>query len=128
MYSPEIPSRRSFLERVSVAAMSAPLIASSGFAQEKKTSPNDRLTVGFIGMGTQNRSHLKKYVKRDDVRVVAVCDVDKNRRQSAKEIVEAAYASAQRGGFKGCSAYNDFRELTARPDIDIVVIGTPSPQ
>src|SRR6185503_14938501 len=40
--------------------------------------------------------------------------------------VEAKYAEDKKSGkYKGCDAYNDFRELLARDDIDAVVIATP---
>jgi predicted dehydrogenase len=58
--------------------------------------------------------------------VLAVSDVDSTRRDLAKTKVEAAYAKgAKDGAYKGCDAYNDFRELLARKDIDAVVIATP---
>jgi len=41
-------------------------------------------------------------------------------------MVERFYsAQAARGTYKGCAAYNDFREIIARDDIDIVSICTP---
>jgi predicted dehydrogenase len=51
--------------------------------------------------------------------------VDTNRRENAKKIVEDHYAKQTGSDYKGCQAYNDFRELLARRDIDAVVIATP---
>ncbi|MCC6286083.1 MAG: Gfo/Idh/MocA family oxidoreductase [Phycisphaerales bacterium] len=88
-------------------------------ARIARTSPNDRVTLGFIGMGIQNRYHLDAFLHRDDVRVLAVCDVDTKRREHCKHAADARYGAAD------CGAYNDYRELLARRDIDAVVIGTP---
>src|SRR5205823_4350550 len=53
-------------------------------------------------------------------------DVDTNRREDAKRLVEKRYADATKSGaYKGCEAYTDFRELLGRDDIDAVVIATP---
>ena len=61
-----------------------------------------------------------------DVQVVAVCDVVDHRRDDAKQTVEEALRQGQEGRhYKGCAAYNDFRELLGRKDIDAVVIATP---
>ncbi len=79
----------------------------------------------MIGMGTMMRGHLNTYLPRDEVQVVAVCDVDTTRREAAKKRVEEAYAAKTGSSYKGCTAYNDFRELLARKDIDAVVIATP---
>jgi predicted dehydrogenase len=58
-----------------------------------------------------------------DVQVLAVCDVDKTRRLFSKATVDEAYSG--KAGYKGCAAYNDFREILVRRDIDAVVIATP---
>jgi predicted dehydrogenase len=89
-----------------------------------ETPPSDRLTMGFIGMGTQNRGLLNKFLGKA-TQVVAVCDVDTTRREAAKQRVEEEYAKKAVAGYKGCAVYSDFRELIARKDIDAVCIATP---
>jgi predicted dehydrogenase len=50
--------------------------------------------------------------------IVAVCDVFEDRRQAAKKTAEERYGSGS------CTAYNDFRDLLAREDVDAVCITT----
>jgi len=88
-------------------------------AAETKTPPSEQLTMGAIGLGGQGTHNLKSFLTFDDVRVLAICDVDTNHRLAAKKLVDAAY------GNKDCAAYNDFREVLARGDIDTVLIATP---
>ncbi len=81
--------------------------------------------MGFVGMGIQNRGLMSGFLGQSGVQVVAVCDVDTTRRESAKTMVEERYKDKVPEGWKGCAAYNDFRELIARNDIDAVCIATP---
>ena len=118
-------SRRQFLKTTATAILAAPTILPSS-VWAAPTSPNDRITLGFIGMGRQNQSLVKGFRHNRDVQIVAVCDVDTTRRANAKKTIEDYYATrTERGSFKGCDAYTDFRELLARKDIDAVVIATP---
>lgn len=65
-------------------------------------------------------------MNKGEVQLLAVCDVDTTRRNDGKKQVEDFYAKKTEGGtYKGCAAYNDFREMLARKDIDAVVIVTP---
>ena len=116
-------TRRGFV----ATAAAAPLILStSSFGQEKKEPASNRLGIGFIGMGTQSRGHVNFCLGDKECQVLAVCDVDTTRREAAKKTVESKYAEAVKSGiYKGCAAYNDFRELIERKDIDAVVIATP---
>jgi len=115
-------SRRSFLKRAASSAVVTPfLLPSHIWAAE--TKPNSRLTMGFVGMGMQNRGLLGGFLGQD-TQVLAVCDVDTTRRKDAKKRVDEYYAKQPgRGG--PCAAYNDYREITGRKDIDAVSIATP---
>lgn len=103
------------------------LVPSSALGADGKTAPSNRITLGFIGTGDHGIGrNLNGFLGHADAQVVAVCDVDTERRERAKSIVEQKYAQASdRGSYKGCAAYNDFREIIARDDVDAVVISTP---
>jgi predicted dehydrogenase len=117
-------SRRTFIKTFGGVAASAPFILPAHI-WAAETKPNDRLTLGFIGMGTQNRGLMSGFLDRKETQTLAVCDVDTNRREHAKKMVEDKYAKQTGSDYKGCTAYADFRELIARKDIDAVVIATP---
>jgi predicted dehydrogenase len=113
-------SRRLFLR----GAVAAPFVFTGMRSGAEKAS--NRITLGFIGVGTMGRGHLNAHLGDAAVQVVAVCDVEPARREDAKKKVEAKYAEAmKKGTYKGCDAYNDFRDVLGRKDIDAVVIATP---
>ena len=66
-------NRRSFL-KTSAASLTAPLIIPSS-----AWGANDRITMGFIGMGKQSRGLLGNFLGQN-TQVLAVCDVDTTRR------------------------------------------------
>jgi len=119
-------SRRAFLRRAgtSAAVFAAPaIVPASALAQP---APSDRVHTGHIGVGGQGSGLLRGFMGLPMVTSVATADPVKSRREAAAHRVEKFYAGrAGRGSFKGCKAYNDFRELLAREDIDAVVIATP---
>ncbi len=114
-------SRRQFLKLSTVAAASAPLVLPSWGA----SGPNDRITLGFIGTGTQGRGLLQNFLNHSTTQVLAVCDVDTKRREHHRQIVENFYKTKQDSDFKSCTEYKEFGELLERKDIDAVVIATP---
>jgi predicted dehydrogenase len=110
-------NRRDFLKAASALTAAAPFILPSRI-WGAATAPSERLTMGFIGMGTQSRGLLSNFLWQD-TRVLAVCDVDTTRRTDAKQKVDKFYGNSD------CAAYNDFRELIARKDLHAVCIATP---
>jgi predicted dehydrogenase len=97
-----------------VAAGAAPMIVpASAFGA------SDKLTLGCIGLGGRGSEDLGAFLGFRDLRVVAVCDVVEAHRQRAKDRVDKRY------GDTGCASVVDFREIVTRPDIDLVMIGTP---
>lgn len=109
-------SRRRFLKASTVAA--APFILPSGI-WSAEVKPNDRIAVGFIGMGMQNRGLQNRFMNEKSAVAVAVSDCDTTRRNAAKKRADDKYKN------KDCKAYPDFRDLIARDDIDAVCIATP---
>jgi predicted dehydrogenase len=105
--------RRDFLKVAAAASLPA-------FFTARAAGANAQVTLGCIGMGSHGVGwNLDAFLKIPEARVLAVCDVYADRRESARGIVNAAY------GNQDCAALADFREILARGDIDAVVISTP---
>lgn len=115
-------SRREFVKTAATVAVPM-IVPSSALGLQGAKPPSERITMGVIGVGYQARGHLEFLVRHPDVKVLAVCEVDTTRRLGAKKIVDDWYSNDTT--YKGCDAYNDFRDLIARKDIDAVLIGTP---
>ncbi len=116
-------TRRDFLKTSTAFGIGAPLVFA---APAHGFKANQRINLGFIGLGRQSMGHLGRFLRERDVQVVAVCDVESTRREHNRQRVDDAYAEQRKKGtYKGCVSYVDFRELLARDDIDAVVIGTP---
>ncbi len=114
-----IPSRRRFLTNLAAAAVMAPTIL-------RAAPRRDRLHIAFIGYGKRAHGVLNHALGQEDVRIVAICEVEGTRRTRAREVVEKRYAEEMKSGsYKGCQAYVDYREMFEKEDLDGVVIMTP---
>ncbi|MCA9237578.1 MAG: Gfo/Idh/MocA family oxidoreductase [Planctomycetales bacterium] len=129
-------TRRDFLRTTAAAAaLAAPtIVPASVFGA---AAPSNRITLGCIGLGNQGYPVMQRFLENEQCQVLAVCDVNRGSdgyknegqllgREPAREAVEKHYGKSKSGGgYKGCDAYNDFREILARGDIDAVVIAAP---
>src|SRR5436190_19448707 len=84
-------SRRQFIRCTAAVAMPAIVPASVLGRQQGVKPPSERITIGVIGVGYQARGHLNFLVRHPDVKVLAVCDVDRTRREDAKKIAGTWY-------------------------------------
>lgn len=111
--------RRSFLRKTSVTAAGTAYLAHA-LAEHTAASqsPNEAIGLGFIGVGGRGNGHLTQFGARDDVRVVAVCDADQRRLDSASNWVKERKGVAP-------TPHQDMRELLENKDVDAVVIATP---
>jgi predicted dehydrogenase len=132
----ERSNRRQFLKQSALAtAAAAPYFAPASVFGAG--APSNRITMGCIGVGNQGFPVMQRFLGHDDCRVLAVCDVNRGShgykepkhfygREPARQAVEDHYAKSRpSGSYQGCAAYNDFRDLLARDDIDTVVLASP---
>ena len=94
-----------------------------GSARRGRVSPNERVTLGFIGTGDLGRRHhmgvlLGHEGIKERVDIAAVCDVDANR------VSEAARMCMERAN-RRVGVYEDYRRLLDRNDLDAVFVVTP---
>jgi hypothetical protein len=121
--------RREFLCRAggaAIGALAAPYLITSKALGDATTPPaSERLTFGHIGVGGRGGQLLGgSFLPQPDVQVVAVCDPFQLKRDRWAEQVDRHYSDRAGSSYQGCAAYNDFRELLARDDLDGVVIAT----
>lgn len=132
-------TRRRFLRqalRASGALFAPRFLRAETLGLNGRTPPSGRIAMGFIGVGGQGGGHLLGgawtyltggYSAREDVQVLAVCDVRRERRENARDRVNQNYAATRGAGtFASCEAYVDFRDVLARDDLDAVLIATPA--
>ncbi len=108
-------------------AAAAPYVLTSAALGNATTPPaSERIALGHIGVGNMGGHLLGVFLGLKDARSVATCDPFKSRRESRARQIDAHYGGATKSGAgKGCTPYNDFRELLARDDIDAVIVATP---
>lgn len=125
-------SRREFLKKTSTAAAmlaATPLLRPTIYGQApapgKVLGANDRINLGFIGVGGQGmNAHVNissKHAAANNIAQVAVCDVWPKRTAHAKAFIEKA------GTGTDVAVYPDYRQLLERKDIDAVVVATHDP-
>ena len=97
-------SRRNVLQRGAVS-LALPYLVTRLETTRASTAPSKKLTMGAIGLGNQGLHNLKSFLTCEDLRVLAVCDVDAGHLLRAKQTVDVAY------GNQDCCSYRDFYEI-----------------
>jgi predicted dehydrogenase len=97
----------------------AAAVAASSFRPvQARQAPSDQVVVGMIGVGGMGTGRLREFLKQPDVRIGAICDVDRRHAERAVALVE------KERGYRP-PTYGDFRRLLQQREIDAVAIVTP---
>ena len=110
-------TRRSLLKAM-LASGIAPVFVPAHVLRAE-TAPSNKITLGVIGVGSQGTVDLRAFLNHDDVRVTALCDVNKRHIEAGKKFVSDRYGSAD------VKEYSDFRELNRDKSIDAVLMALP---
>lgn len=112
-------SRRGFLSQ-----SGAGLAAGMGLAflprraWGRTVGPNERIQIAIIGCGGMGGRHLEALCENENCAILAVCDVAMSRLDNAQKKVEELTGAKP-------DAYQDFRPILDRQDIDAIFIATP---
>ena len=104
--------RRSFIKG-SLGGAAALALSSS-----KAVSANDKVVLGFMGVGGRGTFLAERFAKRPDVEIAYLCDVNVRRFGKATEAV----VSSQKGRPK---LVQDFRKMLDDKSVDAIVNATP---
>src|SRR5512136_2804345 len=153
--------RRTFIGTAATASVAFTILPRHVLGGPGYVAPSDKLTLGYIGCGTQGIREMIPLLKDPGVQIVSVCDPNKftqdyidwsqhgirddirevlaepkwgekltgipGGRDIGLELVNKVYArNSEKGSYKGCIAYADFRELLEKETgIDAIKIMTP---
>jgi len=122
-------NRRQFLKASLITSASATLLpvlgaeappstaAGTGLGQ-KPRGANDDIRVAVVGFNSRGKDHIKELRDLEGVRLVALCDADRN-------VLDKEVKTCENAGLK-VVGYTDVRKLLENKDIDAVTIATPN--
>lgn len=130
-------SRRDLLRFASLAAMGAGLSGATG-AQTSvpkaapasaaasvagmRFEPRDNVRLGMVGVGGRGTELLRNFTATDNVQVVALCDIVKDKCVRGQDIVKKAGQTEPVEIYAGSD--RAFEGLSRRTDIDLVIAAT----
>ncbi|MFC4097331.1 Gfo/Idh/MocA family protein [Euzebyella saccharophila] len=118
-------SRRKFLKNTAFAAGLVTIVPrhvlGRGFI-----SPNNKINLGYIGLGKQGGILSRFFTTETQAQIVAGSDVWTAKRDGFKKIVEGYYAE-KRGvsNYNGVTTYLQYKEMLEDKNIDGIVVATP---
>jgi predicted dehydrogenase len=128
-------SRREFITKTGIitAGMASGAITLNAASYRNIQGANNKLNVGFIGIGNRGSQLLGLFMKQPDVNVAAFCDVYEPYMLRDRNLVDKRWLDDMPGqvprmgeSFPGkVERYSDYRKLLENKSIDAVVIATP---
>jgi hypothetical protein len=154
-------NRRDFLGSAAAASLAITVVPRQVLGGPGYIPPSDKITLGYIGCGTQGLREMTSLISNPSIQIVAVCDPNKfstnyvdwsqndvrngirralgdnswgegitgipGGRDIGQEFVQKYYGkSKDSGSYKGCTSYEDFRELLEKEkDLNAIKIMTP---
>jgi hypothetical protein len=111
-------NRRSFVKNAGLTAAGFSLLPSGVLADAQE----QRAKLAFIGVGLRGQGHLDNALRRKDVDVVAICDIDERMLQRSTDIIKKSGKPMPKVITGDVQAWRKILELN---NLDGVIIATP---
>lgn len=112
-------TRREFIRSAAMVGAGLSILPGGTLFSKDKDA---RVRLGFIGVGLRGQNHLELALRRNDVEVVAICDIQQRMIDMSKELVKASGKPVPQVILDGPHGY---KKLLENKDIDAVIIATP---
>jgi len=116
-------NRRKFIGNTATAALAFTVIPRDVLGGKGFIAANDRIVLGYIGVGKQAHGLLEYIGECKETIVAACCDVDQKKLARFKS--EAESRNKAKNYATAVEPFKYYRELLTRKDIDAVVIASP---
>lgn len=110
--------RRTFVRQTAIAGAGFAILPSSALL----TREPKKVRLGFIGTGLRGQNHIELSLKRNDVEIIAICDIDARMLGMAKALFQKINKPIPKIYTGDVHSY---RKLLEQKDIDAVIIATP---
>ncbi len=128
-------TRRNFLLKsaITTAGVAVGLNTFSAPQTARILGSNDKIRMGFIGIGNRGSQLLQLFMQHDDCEIAALCDIYEPYTTRNRDQVDARFLKTMSGQIpkmgekfpKQPKIYNDYRKLLEDKNIDAVCIATP---
>jgi predicted dehydrogenase len=113
-------NRKKFLQQAGITAASLAALPSANLWA---ASQEEKLKVAIIGVGLRGQDHLDMLLRRKDVDVAAICDIDDRMLKTAREMITKTGKKIPQVMTGDIYAWKKMLEL--KGGIDAVIIATP---
>jgi predicted dehydrogenase len=112
-------SRRDFIKATSLTGVGLTILPSGVLFSKQK---EEKVRIGLIGVGLRGQNHLDLLLRRNDVEVVSICDVQQRMMDMSKDMIKKSGKTMPQIILDGPYGY---RKMLENKDIDAVIISTP---
>ncbi|MGB5464139.1 MAG: Gfo/Idh/MocA family oxidoreductase [Aureibaculum sp.] len=117
----EQQSRRKFIKKSAIVGAGITILPNLTYGLSNNNN-REKLRIALIGVGLRGTNHLNNLLLRDDVAIIAICDIDPVRIQMALDIIKE---KKQPKPIVFQKDEYDYRNLLNLTDIQAVIISTP---
>jgi len=112
-------NRKEFIQNTGLAAASVALAPAVNLLAK---TTNTKVKIGLIGVGLRGQNHLDLLLRRNDIELVAICDIDERMLKSSREIIS-------KRGKKMPEVFTGnkyaWKKMLEKKGLDTVIISTP---